>query len=298
MKTPRTTIEQWRTLQAVVEQGGYVQAAQYLHRSQSSVSYAINRLEEQLQTEILVVKGRKAELTDAGRILLQRSRSIVTDTRNLELLAADLGSGREAELRLVIDEAFPFDVLIKSLKQFHLDCGHTRIILEQVILSGADDFLNQGQADIAITHCVPANMLGDELTQIKFFAVAHPDHPLHKLGADITTDQLSDEMQIVIRDSGIDQKRDHGWLDAKQQWTVSSIESSLKLISQGMGFGWLPEHMISNQLENGTLKVLPLREGKSYTADLFLVFGNQRHVGPASQQLADILRACSLGISA
>ena len=38
MKAPRVTLEQWRTLQAVVDYGGYAQAAEALHRSQSSVA--------------------------------------------------------------------------------------------------------------------------------------------------------------------------------------------------------------------------------------------------------------------
>jgi len=290
MKSPKVSLDQWRTLQAVVDNGGYAQAAEYLHRSQSSVSYAIRRLEAQLQTDVLIVKGRKAELTDAGRILLLRSRSLVGDAGELEQLAADINRGRETEIRLIVDEAFPFEVLVHSLKKFHMDCDNTRILLEQVILSGAEEFLAQGQADLAISHCIPHNMLGDQVLQVEFLAVAHPDHALHQLDAPITLNQLRDELQIVIRDSGAQQKRDSGWLGAEQQWSVPSIESSVKLICQGMGYGWLPRHMISEYLNKGILKILPLREGKSYLADLHLVFGNRIHLGPATKQLADVLR--------
>ncbi|HCW95511.1 MAG TPA: LysR family transcriptional regulator, partial [Pseudomonas sp.] len=41
MKVPRVTLEQWRTLQAVIDSGGFAQAAEVLHRSQSSVSYTV-----------------------------------------------------------------------------------------------------------------------------------------------------------------------------------------------------------------------------------------------------------------
>lgn len=33
MKPPRVTLDQWRTLQAVIDHGGYAQAAAHLHRS-------------------------------------------------------------------------------------------------------------------------------------------------------------------------------------------------------------------------------------------------------------------------
>ena len=55
---PRVTLEQWRVLQAVVDEGSYARAAEALARSQSSISYAIQRLQEQLGTQVLRLRGR------------------------------------------------------------------------------------------------------------------------------------------------------------------------------------------------------------------------------------------------
>ncbi|WP_230369053.1 helix-turn-helix domain-containing protein [Paludibacterium denitrificans] len=57
MSLPKTTTEQWLVLQAIVEHGGFAQAAQALHRSQSSVSYAVSRLQEQLGVALLQPQG-------------------------------------------------------------------------------------------------------------------------------------------------------------------------------------------------------------------------------------------------
>ena len=48
MTHPRVTLDQWRTLAAVVDHGGFAQTAEHLHRSQSSVSYTVAKLQEQL----------------------------------------------------------------------------------------------------------------------------------------------------------------------------------------------------------------------------------------------------------
>jgi DNA-binding transcriptional LysR family regulator len=50
---PRVTLEQWRCLVAVVDAGGYAQAALRLHKSQSSVTYAVQKLESLLGVEAL-----------------------------------------------------------------------------------------------------------------------------------------------------------------------------------------------------------------------------------------------------
>ena len=56
MKAPRVTLDQWRTLQAVVDHGGFAQAAEALHRSQSSVSYTVARMQEQLGAPLLRIE--------------------------------------------------------------------------------------------------------------------------------------------------------------------------------------------------------------------------------------------------
>lgn len=52
MEKTRTTLDQWITLQAVVDCGGFAQAAEVLHRTQSAISYTISKLEQTLEIEI------------------------------------------------------------------------------------------------------------------------------------------------------------------------------------------------------------------------------------------------------
>ena len=75
MKAPRVTLDQWRTLQAVVDHGGFAQAAEVLHRSQSSVSYTVARMQDQLGVPLLRIDGRKAVLTEAGEVLLREAHT-------------------------------------------------------------------------------------------------------------------------------------------------------------------------------------------------------------------------------
>jgi len=293
MKPPKVTLDQWRALQAVIDNGGYAQAAEQLHRSQSSVSYAVNRLQEQLGLKLLHIEGRKAVLSEAGKVLLQRSRQLLADASAIELQAQHLQQGWEAEIRLATEAAYPTRNLMLALKRFAEHDCKTQIRLQEVVLSGAEDVLLNGLADLVITPYVPQGFLGDELIQVNFIAVAHPDHPLFKLNRSLTNYDLNRETHVMVSDSG-SKGIDAGWLSDAQRWAVNSLESARKIISNGLGFGWLPEIEIEAQLKDNTLKPLPLNEGGQHTAILYMVYADLNRVGPATQQLANILKQLSM----
>lgn len=287
---PRVTLDQWRVLHAVVEYGGFAQAAARLHRSQSAVSYAIARLQDQLGTTVLKIEGRKAQLTITGHALLQRSRQLLHMAAELESFASSMAKGREAEVRFVVDAAFPNDLLMEALSRFSKISAGTRVQLQEVILSGASDALLDNTAELVIGTELPSGFLADPLIEIEFLAVAHRDHPLHQLGRPVTSEDLHHHMHVVIRDSGHHQRKDVGWLSEQQRWTVSSIDSALNAVEHGMGFGWLPTHRLINDLSQGVLKPLPMEQGHTYKTFLFMSYGHPEDLGPATKDLAETIK--------
>ncbi len=118
VKIPRSTLEQWQVLQAIVECGGYAQAAEALHRSQSSVSYMVAKLQEQLGVELLEIDGRRARLTKNGEALLNKARELLGDAFQLEQLAGSLAEGWEPQVSIAVDSLFPVELLVQVLREF------------------------------------------------------------------------------------------------------------------------------------------------------------------------------------
>ncbi|MBD8480713.1 LysR family transcriptional regulator [Pseudomonas coleopterorum] len=290
MKAPRVTLEQWRTLQAVVDHGGFAQAAEALHRSQSSISYTVARMQDQLGVPLLRIDGRRAVLTDAGAVLLRRSRQLVNQASQLEDLAHHMEQGWEAEVRLVVDAAYPNARLIRALTAFMPQSRGCRVRLREEVLSGVEEVLQEGVADLAISGYGIPGYLGTELSAIEFIAVAHPEHALLGMGRALSVQDLHGHMQVVIRDSGRQQPRDVGWLGAEQRWTVGSLATAASFVGSGLGFAWLPRHMIDRELREGTLAALPLEQGGSRHPTFYLYSNKDKPLGPATQILVELLR--------
>ena len=288
---PRTTLEQWAVLRAVVEHDGFEAAAEALRRSQSSVSYALRKLQQQLPVAVLEQRGRKAALTPAGEVLLRRASTLLDAADDLERLAGTLAQGWESEVRLAVEIVCPPELLLCSLAEFSARAPQTRVELIESVLSGTSEALLQRRADLAVTGRVPPGFLGDPLVEVEFLAVAAPTHPLVALARELTEDDLRGQRQVVVRDTGLHRRVDSGWLEAEQRWTVSHLRTAIATLSRGLAFAWIPVDFIGEELENGTLVPLPLREGRVRRALLHLVYGDRDGAGPATRALAEALVA-------
>jgi DNA-binding transcriptional LysR family regulator len=295
--TPRTTLEQWAVLAAIVDEGGFAAAAEALGKSQSAVSYAVRELKAELPVALVEQRGRRAVLTEAGATLLRRARAVLDDVKSLEALAASLAAGWETEIHIAVDIIFPPALLYEALGAFGPVCRGTRIELVESVLSGTTEALLRREVELAIVSTVPPGFLGTRLMPIEFIAVAHPDHPLHAQNRPLGLADLKGYRQIVVRDSGTKRRIDAGWLGAEERWTVSHLKTSIEMLKNGLGFAWIPREHIWSELETGTLKPLPLTEGGTRGTELHLVHTDRDSAGPATRELARILadtcaRAC------
>ncbi|MGQ0619795.1 MAG: LysR family transcriptional regulator [Panacagrimonas sp.] len=290
MSGPRITLEQWRALMAVVEAGGYAQAAESLHKSQSAITYAVQKIESLLGVAAFEVQGRKAVLTPTGQLLYRRAKALMEEAEGLERAAGSLSAGWEAQIRLAVEIIFPTWLLLRVLDRFCAESPHTRIDLIESVLDGTSEALLRGEADIAISPRIPPGFLGDPLMQTRFLAVAHPEHALHQLQRPLSRADLRAHRHLVVRDSGSRRDATPLSLDSKQRWTVSHMATSIEATRMGFGFAWLPEDKIRDELAAGTLKPLPLREGQERIVTLYVIFADRDVAGPGSLRLVELLR--------
>jgi DNA-binding transcriptional LysR family regulator len=282
-------LEQWRSLLAVVDAGGYAQAAEVLHKSQSAVTYAVQKVEALLGVKAFAVVGRKAHLTATGEVLYRRAKALLEEAGALEGAAGRLAAGWEPELRLAVEIIFPTWLLLQCFARFAEERPQMRIELYESVLGGTEEALLQRKVDLAICSQVPPGFIGDPLMRLRFIAAAHPEHPLHQLGRELTLQDLRKHRHLVIRDTG-SQRRSGSWLGAEQSWTVSHKATSIHAASLGLGFAWFPEDTVRGELESGLLKPLPLREGGERWGNLYLVFADRDYAGPGALRLAEITR--------
>ena len=287
MKTPRVSLEQWLTFKTVVDSGSYAMAAEALNKSQSSVSYAIGRLNEQLPQPVLSLTGRKAVRTDAGQVLYRHAEQLLNQASEAEAVARSLALGFESEISIAVDVLLEIGSLICAFEEFSQDFPHTRIRVLETSLSGTTEALTEGTADLVIGSETPIGFRSTPLMQVSMIPVAAPNHPLVLNRENVSELELRSMRQVVLRDTGTRRERDAGWLQSEQRWTVSHFSTSIKLLRSGLVFAFVPQNWIETELLEGSLQRIPLDTSLDRMIQMLIMLTDSQAAGPASRALHD-----------
>ncbi|WP_338588757.1 LysR family transcriptional regulator [Shewanella khirikhana] len=292
MHRAKSTLEQWRILQAVVDHGGYAQAAAALNKSQSSLNHAVAKLQHQLGVELLEIRGRKAYLTNRGEVLLRRSRYITQSVMELEQLASNLEKGWEPEITIAREIIYPMDKLIAAINRFLPNCRGTRVTVIDSVLAGTHELVHDKKVDIALCGGnPPKGFLAQPLCTADLVLVCHPSNPLAAEPKNHDDKSLAQHLQIVIRDTAYKSATDIGWLKAEQRWTVSNFHEAKAILASGSGFCWLPKEMVEKELRHGELVRLFLIGSECRRVPINLIIPSRDDQGPAGRALEELILA-------
>ena len=289
MKNPRVSLEQWLAFRTVVDCGSYAMAAQTLNKSQSSISYAIARLNEQLPQPVLILDGRKAVMTDAGQVLYRHAEQLLNQASQAEAIASSLALGFESEVAIAVDVLVEVGSLVCAFEEFSQEFPHTRIRVLETSLSGTTEALLEKTADLVIGTKTPPGFQSRPLLQVKMIPVAAPSHPLVKDREDVSELELRSMRQVVLRDTGTSREQDSGWLQADQRWTVSHFSTSIKLLRSGLVFAFIPQNWIEYELAEGSLQRIPLAPSMDRLLQVHMMLADNQAAGPATKALYETI---------
>src|SRR4051794_19052498 len=103
----KLTLESLQVLDAIARKGSFAAAAAELFRVPSAVTYAVQKLEDDLGVALFDRGGHRAKLTPAGQELLKEGRHLLRAAGDLECRVKRVATGWEAELNIAYDDILP-----------------------------------------------------------------------------------------------------------------------------------------------------------------------------------------------
>ena len=126
-------LRHFRYFVAVAEELNFTRAAVRLHMAQPPLSTQIRLLEEDLGVQLFVREKRRVYLTQAGRDLLVRARSILAAADQAKTAAQLAASGETGELHLGYTPSAMFtEVLPGAIRRFQNRMPHVQLHLHEM----------------------------------------------------------------------------------------------------------------------------------------------------------------------
>lgn len=289
------------TFRAVVRAGGMRRAADTLHVSQPAVSGRIRELERELDIALFERAGRRLHLTDAGRLLLDESTTLLAAADSLRQRLAELQGRVGGSLRLATIDAVSIHLLSEIYRDFVAEHPAVELRVHVVDSHRVIEAVRDLEVDLGFFALPPAGsaQLPGGVAVEPFFAdelvcVVGADHELGgRRSLDLAT-LAATPLILYTRGSHTRAVLDAAFRSAGVRPNVametSSPEAMQRLAEAGVGLAILPQTQIRDSEERGRLVRLRPR-GVRFVRTLAIGRRRDRQLGPAAQRFVDSVRA-------
>jgi DNA-binding transcriptional LysR family regulator len=275
-----------RSFVSVVDTGGFTRAGERVHRTQSTVSQQIKRLEDNLGYPLLHRSGKQATPTEQGERLVSYARRILA----LEREARDVVTrpGSEGVVRVGLPEDFAAYRLTKLLSDFARSRPGLRLDVRSGLSVQARRAVERGELDVALFKRNAGESGGIKAWPERLRWVTSRKHPINF---------RRDPLPLVMSEQGClyRERMIHAAESAGRAWHMAYTSPSLvgiqAAVSVGIGVSILPEVAILPEH-----RVLNTRDGFPAITNTEVALVAAPNASPAAMRLAEVLRDfCSAG---
>lgn len=247
------------TFKTIITEGSFLRAANKLNYSQSTVTFQIQQLEEELSLKLFEKIGRKMQLTQTAKEILPYVETILQAIEQIENNKKGL-----LDITGTLRIAVPDSILIYNMQPFIQSFRHLAPNVQLVINSLPSDDINQsiinGNADIGID-CDKGNfsnsLIHKMLSPFKACLVASPF--LEKKELDFITIHQRKNLSMICNEPNSNYQRAISeYLERKDiilnpYMKMQSIEAVKRSVMNNLGIAYVPIFSIRDELKNGSL---------------------------------------------
>ena len=244
----------------------FTRASEKLSIARPPVSQDILFLEKHYNTKLFRYEGKKLRLTGAGEILRNASLTMMHDEQSMQNEMQK--SEKEAEIRFGATRTIGDAVMGQVLAEYLARYPHARLHMEVENTQDLLGRLDQGQIDFALVEGFFKKSEYDFLvySREKYIAVCSADYVFQSIPHRI--DNLFQE-RLLLREEGSGTREvlercleagNFNIQDFGERMEVGSMQTIKELTKAGCGITFLYEAAVRRELEEGSLRQIPLQD--------------------------------------
>ncbi len=272
-------------MDTIARTGSFAAAARELGKVPSALTYSVRQLEDALDVLLFDRSSRQAQLTEAGRELLDEGRRLLEEMDAVVDRVRRVAGGWESTLAISVDDALSVPTVFELVEAFCGVCNGsrladavgeggaaTRLRLRTDVLAGTWEALVSRQVELAIG-------VGDQMPSVAgierrplgplpfIFCVA-PHHALAEFEGALTDGELVHHRAVAVADTA--QRLAPvtvNLLPGQDVLTVPNMRAKLEALLRGLGCGYVPEPLARPHVEAGHLVRKTMPRG-DFTAEM------------------------------
>ncbi|CZF86007.1 LysR family transcriptional regulator [Grimontia marina] len=241
-----------------VEKGSIAGAARELDKSRTTVSAAINALEDSLGVELLARSGNSVKLTDVGRMVHDDCERMLQAALDIEAKCRQFESGIESALRIGRDDALPESFWRSTMREIQQQFPDSSVSIYVAPPPELYEMVDENMVDVAFGLLPETRAFGrinsKKLGQVRMMSVVRKDHPLASMKriqrADL--ERYTEITLAYVDDEGLKA------LDpiSPHYIALPFYEHLRDAVLDGSGWSNVPSMLLRKYLRSGTLQVM------------------------------------------
>lgn len=283
------------TFKTILEVGSFQKAADKLGYTQSTVTFQIKQLEEELALKLFEKIGRRMELTQAGKDIMPYVDMILQGAEQISNYGKSL-SEISGSLKLAIPDSILIYNMQPFMQAFTHEAPNVQLIVNSIQSGEINPSIADGTADIGINcekDSYPDSVVHKKLGKYKAVLVASPFANNNLLDF-ITPHQRKPISLICNEPDGYYQLDMDKYLSEKDillnpPMKVQSIEAVKRCVMNNLGIAVVPTYSIGEELKNGSL--MPIKtelDEKEYNS--FYIYHKNKWISPQMKLALDLLK--------
>lgn len=279
-----------RIFRAVVEHQSFSQAAEHLFMTQPSVSLQVRALERQLGVQLLFRQGRRMCPTEAGQVVYEYARGVLTETDELVRTLREVQGARAGQVRVGASTSALYR-LVPAVCRFQAQHPGAQLQVHAGAAHEVCQRVLQGELDLGLVVAdqVPAGLLVEQTADEDIVLVGAPSHPLFRRSR-LSLAVLGQE-RFVLPPAGTGlrpildaQLTALGVAHGPIALELNSNEGIKLAVDQGLGLAFFVRCAVAADLAVGRFRALSV-PGLRLHATLHLVRRPRRYLSPLMQAL-------------
>ena len=282
------------TVKKIIETGNYQKAARALNYAQSTITFQVKQLENELSIKIFEKKGIRMELTQAGKEILPIIDKIISATEEL-LCFNNKPNEITGNLKIALPETLVTYKLQPVLKEFKEKAPNVRLAIQVMNCYTIYEQMLNGNIDIAIHYNVekyPPNFVTKNIKTYPLVLVSSPS--LDEVQKDfISPNQKKSVCHIQNDPNALYLKILNKYLKSKnialetelELWSIEAIKRS---VMSNLGVAFLPRFTVEEELEKGILNEIKTDMTDNEMTAIY-VYNKNKWQSPAMKLFLQIL---------